>query len=517
MRKTFLLLITLAATTAAMAQSSAVKSAAKAVITLTAYAADGTEIGSSHGVFITPDGEAIADLLPLIGAASATVTDSKGRQYAVSRLLGVNELYEVAHLKVEGAQKLAALPLAQQSAVSGSQLWVAPMAAKNAKAQTPVAATVTTTETFMDGYTYYICQQPLPEGATGCPMVNDQGEVVALAKEAKAVRYIHATDSRYAASLAVSGLSLNDATIKKIDLPIALPTDQAQAQLMLMMASSEPSMAKRQAIVDDFTAAYPTLPDGYAAQSWLQAEQGHYQRALAEAAKAYDLDPQPTYRYQQARIRMAMSDYAAAYDIYAALIAEQEAAFINPEYYYQAALCRQELGAANGEVLALLDSAINNIDTLGVRDAAPYFLTRALLYEQMDSFRQAVFDYTRYEIVMQGNVNDQFYYLRHQVEVKARLYKQALADIMRAIILAPSEPMYYAEKAQLEIRVNMLDEAIETATRCIRLAPDYPTAYLLLGLAQIKQGNKDDGLQNLEKAQTLGDPQAEQMIAKYRE
>ena len=163
----------------------------------------------------------------------------------------------------------------------------------------------------------------------------------------------------------------------------------------------------------------------------------------------------------------------------------------------------------------MLDSAINNTDSLRIREAAPYFLARADAYNAIDSFRQAVFDYTRYEILSGQRMSSQFYYIRSQAEIKARLYQQALGDLAAAIMLSPEEPTYYAEMASLQLRVNMNDEALETATRCVKLAPEYSDGYLLLGLAQIRKGDTAAGLPNLEKANELGNPQAQPLIDKY--
>ncbi len=82
-------------------------------------------------------------------------------------------------------------------------------------------------------------------------------------------------------------------------------------------------------------------------------------------------------------------------------------------------------------------------------------------------------------------------------------------------MLAPKEPLYWAEKASLELRVNMIDEAMKTAQHCVELAPDYADGYLLLGLAQVQKGNKAEGLENMKKAQELGNEQAEKLIEKY--
>ena len=74
---------------------------------------------------------------------------------------------------------------------------------------------------------------------------------------------------------------------------------------------------------------------------------------------------------------------------------------------------------------ALLDSAINTTDTLRILEAAPYFLERANVYHAADSFRQAVFDYNRYEYLMQGRVNANFYYIREQARPSANIVTSA--------------------------------------------------------------------------------------------
>ena len=188
----------------------------------------------------------------------------------------------------------------------------------------------------------------------------------------------------------------------------------------------------------------------------------------------------------------------------------------NSELYYEAARCKQMMKAPNTEVLALLDSAVNNTDTMRITEAAPYFLARAEVYVEEGNYRQAVFDYTRYELLKdRRQLGADFYYVREQAEVKAKLFKQALIDINMAVMLAPKEPLYLAEKASLELRVNMVDDALETARHCVELAPEYSDGYLLLGLAQVQKGNKAEGLENMKKAKELGNEQAEKLIGKY--
>lgn len=93
----FITLIILCVCGTGKAQTSAVKNAAKSVFKLTTYNADGSVLATSNGVFVGNNGEAISDLKPFIGAAKATVTDTKGREMNVERIMGINDLYDVAN------------------------------------------------------------------------------------------------------------------------------------------------------------------------------------------------------------------------------------------------------------------------------------------------------------------------------------------------------------------------------------------------------------------------------------
>ena len=73
------------------AQPAAVKNAGKAVFTLTTFKADGSLLASSHGIFVGKNGEAISQLKPFEGAASAVVIDNSGKKMNVIRILGANE------------------------------------------------------------------------------------------------------------------------------------------------------------------------------------------------------------------------------------------------------------------------------------------------------------------------------------------------------------------------------------------------------------------------------------------
>lgn len=536
------------------AQSDAVKEAAKSVFKLTTYNADGTVLSESNGVFTSQDGTAISSLKPFIGAAKAIITDTKGKQAEVTRMLGANELYDMAKFKVD-REKTTPITFSTVPSKNGDAVWLITYDDKGT-AQ-PIGATVKSVETFMDKYSYYIIMAQAPDKSEACPFVNDNGQIIGLMKRSNSSLDIHAVDANFAMSLATTGLSLNDPVLRQIGIAPALPNDKDQALLTLIMAEQGNDSTKLTAIVNDFLAKYPDLTDGYTAKARMQVNKNDFKganetmeeaikrasskdmahaeygrliynnlvnnanqnipkwtldKAEEETDKAFAINPLPTYKHQKAQITFAKGKYQEAYDVFTELLNSQ---MRNPELFYEASQCKVMLKAPESEIIALLDSAINNTDSLRMNEAAPYFLARAEAYNALDSFRQAVFDYTRYEILVGHPLEAQFYYIRSKTETKAKLYKQALGDMAAAIIRAPQEPTYYAEMASLQLRVNLHDDAIKTAQRCIELAPEYSDGYLILGLAQISKGDKNAGMANLDKAKQLGNPQAQPLIDKY--
>lgn len=531
-----------------MAQPAAVKNVAKSVFSLTTFSADGSLLANSHGVFVGTDGEAVSDLKPFIGAAKAVVVDAQGNKMNVTRILGLNELYDVIRFRVDG--KTTPANIANVASTYQQDAWLVTYAMKSPEI---VATKVKSVEKFMDKYSYYIFGMNAPDNSTGCPFVNMYGQVIGLLQISNTSFDTHAVDVSFIRTLTASGFSVNDANFKKIGIPAAMPADESQARIMLIMSGQSGDSLKHVAAVNDFIQAFPLLNDGYNAraileanaQQWNNAEESmktaikkatlkdeaHYNfaklqydnavygrhwtldGAYEEVSEAYKLNPAPLYRHLQAQIHYAKNDYQQALEILQQL--SQDKQFSTPELLYEQALCKQKLNSPTADVIALLDSAINTTDTLRLNEAAPYFLSRAQAFEEEGKYRDAVFDYTRYEYLMRGQVNSQFYFLREQAEMKGKLYQQAIADIARAIILSPQEPTYYAEMANVQLRVNKPEDAIKTAKRCIEIAPEYSEGYLILGLAQLQTKQKQEGLANLQKAKELGNEQAQSLIDKY--
>ena len=531
-----------------------VKKASKAVFTLKTFNADGSLIGSGNGFFITADGVAVSSYTPFRGAAKAVVIDAMGKEYEVKSIIGANDVYDIAKFRVDATrcQTLRTAP----AAVENTSLWLLPYNAKNAYSCT--AAKVKSVQKVQNDYDYYTLEATAPENTVGCPYLNANGEVVGIQQQSSSDDNTtqYAVGAAFATGLKMTGLSLNDPALKATSIKKDLPDELDQAILTLYLASTLGDAQSFVGLVDDFIAKFPQAPDGYSYKAQIMAAQDNYpeadkymklaidnatdkaearynyakmmyqnliyfydsashawsyEQALEQAEQAVALDPQLPYLTQKAQLLFACKRYADSYAAFQDVIGKGGR---TAECFYGAARCKEQLNDTTA-CLALLDSAVATFSKPYLKEAAPYIYARAQALAESGKYRLAVNDYNEYENLMISQVNSEFYYIRSQVEAKARLFQQALNDLDKAIDKSPDILLYRSEKASLQIRVHLLDQAIETASECIRLFPDASDGYLFLGLAQCLNNNKVQGVGNLLKAKDLGDAQADTLIEKY--
>lgn len=555
MKRILTILYTIVCLTApnAVAQPAWVKKASKAVFTVKTFTVDDQLKASACGFFVGKQGEAVAPYEVFKGASRAVVIDADGKEWVVSEILGANETYDVAKFQV-AVKKSQPLTIATTPAEAQSTVWLLPYHEQ----KSPKQGTLRKAEQFAIYHQYYTLALQMPEQSVGCPLLNDEGLVIGLmqqpAKEGDSLSY--AVSASYADSLSISGLSINDRALKAIGIKKALPSTIEQCVLMLYMGASSLDSASYVSLVNEVIDKYPKAPDGYqyraplhlsahnfdAAQRDMEQaislsekkDEAHFSfsrlilqkelymktypyepwsldKAMDEAEKAYAVNAQPVYQQQQALILFAQKKYEEAAEKYLALTKTD---LRSPELFYEASRCRELLNDTTAQ-LAMLDSAVAMFSRPLLKEAAPYLLARAQVRLNLKQYRDAVFDMNDYESLMRNQLNANFYYLRYQADMGGRLYQQALNDINRAIEIDEKEMFYRAEKASLLIRVGHFDEAAETARELIKLEPKQSDGYLFLGLALCLDNKKTEGLQQLQKALDMGDPQAAGFIEKY--
>ena len=536
------------------AQPSWVKKATKSVFTVKTFSQDGALIGSTNGFFVGTNGEAISNFSPFKGASRAVIIDASGKEMNVDCILGANDMYDIVKFRVN-ASKTQPLAIANSIAPVGSNSWLLPFReTKNIK-----SGAIRKAETFQENYAYYTVAMQTPENAVSCPLMNDAGEVLGLMQQPASERdsLSYAVSALFADSLKISGLSINDPTLKMTQIKKDLPATLTEANLFIYMANSQTDSATYVALVNDFVRKFPDAADGYmyraqisaAALDYANAESDMqqalkkatnkddvlfnyarmiYQKEIFQENKSYEnwnldkalsmiqeansINPQPAYRQVEGNILFAQKKYDEAYNVFTGLTKTN---MDKAEMWFAAARCR-EMQKDTTAMLALMDSTMATFTKPYLKQAGPYLWARANARIDAKKYRDAVNDLNDYEQLMAAQVNARFYYIRSQAEIEGRLYQQALNDLTIAVTMEPKETLYYAEKASLHIRVGQYDEAIATADESISIEPQGSDGYLLKGLAQCLKGDKKNGIPNLQKAKDLGDPQAEGLIQKYK-
>ena len=556
MKKISIIGCLLFAVVSTFAQPGWVKNASRSVFTLKTFAADGSLIASSNGFFTGTNGEAVSNFTPFKGAARAVVIDAQGKELQVAGILGANDMYDVVKFRVSNA-KTQPLPISSAIAPVGSVAYLLPYHEVKAVKSGPVRKA----ETFQGNNPYYTVALSMGENQVSCPLLNASGQVIGMMQQPAVLgdSLSYAVSASFADSLKITGLTFNNETLRLTQVKKLLPTDIKEATLVLYFAGSQVDSAQYVSLIRDFIQQFPNAPEGYMYRAQQETLAGDFsgaehdmeqalklanpkddahfnyarmiynkeifqsaqpyagwslEKALQQIQAANALNAQPTYRQLEANIRFAMKQYQEAYDIYQGLLSTN---LRSAEISFAAARCK-EMQKDTTAMLALMDSTIAMFSRPYLKEIAPYLWARA-------------------EARRKATVNDNFYYIRHQVEIQGRLYQQALNDINRAIQMNPNEILYYAEKASLEIRVGLYDQAIATAKECIALDPSnsdghlflglgqclkgqkkegIEDGHLFLGLGQCLKGQKKEGIENLRKAKELGDTQADALIEKYK-
>jgi tetratricopeptide (TPR) repeat protein len=554
MKKISMISCLLFAALSTFAQPGWVKNASRSVFTLKTFAADGSLIASSNGFFTGANGEAVSNFTPFKGATRAIVIDAQGKELQVAGIMGANDMYDVVKFRVNG-NKTQSLALSSSVAPVGSMAYLLPYHEVKAVKSGPVRKA----ETFQGDYPYYTVALSMGENQVSCPLLDESGQVIGMMQQPAVLgdSLSYAVSARFVDSLKITGLNYFDETFKLTQVKKLMPADIKEANLVLYFAGSQSDSAEYVSLIQDFIQQFPNASDGYIYRAQQETAGGDFaaaerdmeqalkfadpkddahfnyariiynkeiyqsaqpyagwslDKALQQIQSAISIKSLPTYRQLEGDIRFAKQQYDEAYEIYNSLLSTN---LRSAELFFAAARCK-EMQKDTTAMLALMDSTINMFSRPYLKDVAPYLWARAEARRNAGRYRDAINDMNEYETLMTATVNDNFYYIRHQVEIQGRLYQQALNDINRAIQMNPNEVLYYAEKASLEIRVGLYDQAISTAQECIAIDAENSDGYLFLGLAQCLKGQKADGIKNLQKAKELGDSQADALIEKYK-
>ncbi len=529
------------------------KKARKAQINIITYNDKNDLLRSGHGFYIDESGTALADFDLFKGAARATVVDADGKTAEVESIMGASSLYNVVKFHVKTDKKVASLLPAALIGTKNERVYVMPYPTQTSNRCTE--DTLVNVATFDGDYAYYTLTEAPNEKRTNCPLMNEEGEVMAMLQmPAKAGdKKMYAISTAFGRDLTIRALSGSNDDLRSIHIRKALPDTEEEANTFLFLSAAQDT-ALYLSYLDDFIRRFPNSVNGYVTKAEALIARGRYaeaeetyknglqlrektdelhysfakmlyalsrgqndtpypgwtlEKALSEAREASAINPLPLYTLLQGHCLYALKQYEPAGEKYMAL---QQTNMRSPENFLFAAQCRKMAGADIKDILALQDSAVGCFTQPYVKEAAPMLLLRGRTRIEAGQTREGVADLYDYEHLMRNEVNANFYYEREQAEMQCRMFQQALDDIQRARKMAPEEPLFHAEEAAVHCRVGQLQEAIAAAKEAIRLDGNFADAHRILGICLIENKQKEEGVRHLQKAVELGDTGAQSII-----
>ncbi len=534
--------------------------AKKAIFSIVTYDKDNNIKATGNGFYIDNQGTALSDYSLFEGATRAVIINANGNQQPVEAILGANSMYDVVKFRTPVEKKHVSLKVTNQPAKNGEAVYLMPYSTQ--KETVCQRGTITSVDSIGKHF-YYTLQLKTNEKMVSCPVMNMNGEVVAMIQKNATTDSdeSYAIGSSYGEALEISALSFSDASLNGIGIKKALPDTEDQALIYLLMSSEQLDKVAYLSVLCDFITQYPNSHEGYirranlymhdddeskyplASQDLKNAVEmaANKEEAMFQVAKAiysylvtsenkksyaewtYDnaLDiirdviqknDQPIYTQLEGDILFAKKDYAGAFVSYDKL---NKSELVSSATFYSAAKAMQLIeGSDLNDVIALMDSAIVRLNKPYLSDAAPYFFERAELNAQAKKYRNAVLDYNTFYKAVNGDVNALFYYQREQAEMQCRMFQQALDDINKAVELSADDENLWAEKGVVHLRVNQLDDAVQAFEKAISINTEYATAYRMLGYCQSLKKMKKEAKANYLKAKELGDTVVEQLLEK---
>lgn len=505
--------------------------------------------GNGTAFFVGGNGDVVLSYMLARKSDSVAVIDTKGKVRPVLGIVGLNNLYDCVRMRVAADKKIPYLPLCHNAVPIGEELYMLAYGNKNSGEVKRVR--VAAVDSFYS-HAYYTLDIKMQENYVSLPLVNAGGELVAIMQPMTVGDTCsYAIGSTVYDKLVTTSVTYGKGRYNNMGIRTLLPDDGETALSCMYMQSVVGDSLSFRTAVDDFIAAFPGRYEGYmsraeymavycrdmdaAEDAWKEslsrcdnAAEVYFNKAkviysIVQSGdtvshsvlsrdnafeildKAIELDSQPLYVNYKADALLENGLYEDAYGCYLSL---SGTSLRSADLFAKASQCQAAL--ENYDVaIELMDSAVNCVGENASKDVLPYIFTRALLKNSAGRYREAVFDYNKYEEVAGVVPNANFYYLRSQAEVKGKMYQQALNDLERAISIEPGNAALYLEKGILCYKVNLLEDGAAVLEEAKGLVPDVPDVYYILGCIYSKSDNRKLAVENLQKAISLGHPDAE--------
>ncbi len=550
MRRSIVIILALLLTATFCAAQKLPKKVEKARLSVTSILAysNGELKGDGTAFFVGGNGDVVLSYMLARKSDSIAVIDTKGKVRPVLGIVGLNNLYDCVRVRVAADKKIPYLSVSHSAVPVGDELYMLSYGKKNSGEVKRVS--VAAVDSFYS-HAYYTLDIKMQEGYASLPLVNANGELVAIMQPMTAGDTCsYAIGSTVYEKLVTTSVTYGRGHYNDMGIRTLLPDEKDAALSCMYMQAVLGDSASYGNVVDEFINAFPESYEGYMSKAEflavhcrdIEAADAQWEKSLSLAEKPAEVyfnkaktfssiiydgdtvshnalsvdnviamldkaiaaDSLPVYVYYKAGRLYDAGRYDEAYGCYMSLVGadiEQDGVYAN------ASQCQRILKNYDAAI-ELMDSAVNRAMERNKDDALPLVFERGLMKDSVGRHREAVMDYNYYEENSAVRLGGTFYYIRSQAEVKCKMYQQALNDLERAISIAPGYALFYFEKGLLCYRLNLLDEAVTAFEAAKEIDPESSDIYYLLGCSYSKSGNRSLAEENLNKAISLGHPDA---------
>lgn len=550
MKRNIILLVALFAAMVTLAADKLPKKVEKArqsVTSILAYS-EGQLKGDGTAFFVGGNGDVVLSYMLARKSDSIAVIDTKGKVRPALGIVGLNNLYDCVRIRVAADKKIPYLPVCRDSVPVGGELYMLAYGKKNSGEVRKVS--VAAVDSFYS-HAYYTLDIKMQESYASLPLVNANGELVAIMQPMTVGDTCsYAIGSTVYDKLVTTSVTYGKGRYNNMGIRTLLPADKDVALSCMYMQAVLGDSVSYGNVVDEFIKAFPKSYEGYMSKAEflavhcrdIEAAEAQWEKSLSFAEKPAEVyfnkaktlssiiyegdtvshhalsvdnviamldkaiaaDSLPVYVYYKAGRLYNAGRFEDAYGCYMSLVGadiEQDGVYAN------ASQCQRVLKNYDAAI-ELMDSAVNRAMERNRDDALPLVFERGLMKDSVGRYREAVMDYNFYEENSAARLGGTFYYIRSQAEVKCKMYQQALNDLEKAISIAPDYVLFYFEKGLLCYRLNLLDEAVAALETAKGIDSGSSDIYYLLGCSYSKSGNRSLAEENLNKAISLGHPDA---------
>lgn len=538
------------------------KNAHKAVLNIFTYDQNHNLLKSGNAFYIDNASNAITSFDILKGAFSAELIDYQGKVVHVHRILGANSTTNLVKFSTDAPKTNLYFKISDSPLDLNSQNQLIQYSKKGSNKRDFV--NITKVEAFND-YKYYHTSASNNPAYVNCPLIDDNGLLVAVMQYNfnKDLQTACAIDARFIKHITINETSSLDSDLKTINIPKGIPDRFDEAQTYIYMYPMSDTLNYHIAL-NDFVAKFPNAADGYINKAnyyasrnmFKECEQNfelaidkaqndtlgmsidyvhycigdlinrtletqkdttsnytnwNYSRVIQEFQKAYSLNKNTVYLLSLAKVYYTQELYEKAYEAMKEVCKDQ--IFANAENFFFMAILSEKLNQDISKSIAWMNKCIDSLPhPVSTKDAA-YYLERAQRFIISKRYREAVLDYIEYEkILTPHNLDAEFYYIRQDIEMNARMYQQALDDIRTAIVKSNNSIKYRIEEAYILMRVGEFKDAILVAETILKEDNENLNCLKILGISYKALGKQEQALKYLNKAKALGDLSVESIL-----